>query len=1133
MNNTNNDREFSLKKVVGNFSWYSVLIIVIIIAAILSRFVGLGDRVMSHDEVNHVVPSYDFYSGSGYVHNPLSHGPLQFHLIAFSYFLFGDNDFTSRLPHAIFSIATIIFVLFAFRKYFKKSGATLSALLILISPFLLFYGRYARNEAFVGLFLVVILYSVIRYFDKRDNFSLFLFTATLSLYYTSKETAYIHTAILMIFLFFKFIAEILQNKLVAHHTLLNNFFLIAVLIASLGGSILIYRGTDFSVIDNNALVLQSAETQSLSSQFYFVGQILKIMLPGILPLLGGLFIILLIRRTLHWEKLSASPAFNLFVLVTTLVLPLLSAFPVRFCGFDPIAYTSATSNILDLVYILYLVFISIILGCTWRPKTWWKFAVLFYAIFFVFYTTFLTNMNGALTGIVGSLGYWLAQQDVNRGNQPFYYYALIQMPVYEFLAICGSLLAVVFAFHRRKKIARLKEQDASLPQPAEELTQQPDLEKPLLVKNTLSITGLLLFWGIAGLVAFSIAGEKMPWLTVQIAVPFLLLAGKALGELVDSIPWREHTIWENGLIILLSLSILLITFNIFISLLGNTVPFQGKTQQQLQDTYHFLLELIILTGLILWYRYAIKGWSKNGKIKFFTLAFFLILGVITAQSAWRAAFIDYDYPTEYLVYAHAAPGPKEILEQVQEISERTTGGLDIKVAYDNQALYPFWWYFRHYPNRIAYLENPTRSLEDVPIILTGQENYSAVEPIIRNNYYAFDYYRLWWPNQDYFNLTLDRLGGLLRSADMRQALFNIWYQRDYSLYAEVTNNPSLDLANWSPAVKMRMYIRKDIADQMWDFVSEEKLTQIPSGDTYAEITTTIAPDQFIGGDGILNEPRGIDLAPDGTIYVADSKDNQIKQFTTGGTLLNSWGSFGSITDTDASAAGGTFYEPWDVAVAPDGSVYVADTWNHRIQKFTSDGTFITMWGYFAQGDSPEGYWGPRSLTTDADGNVYFSDTGNKRMVVFDKDGNFMAQFGSSGTSYGQFNEPVGIALDENNALYIADTWNRRVQVLVPNLELNTSTTLLSWEVDGWYGESTDNKPYIAINAQGHVFVTDPEGSLILEYSSEGELLHVWDLRGVVDEEIVMPVDIEFGADGTMWVSDAANNMIYGYALPAD
>jgi len=128
---------------------------------------------------------------------------------------------------------------------------------------------------------------------------------------------------------------------------------------------------------------------------------------------------------------------------------------------------------------------------------------------------------------------------------------------------------------------------------------------------------------------------------------------------------------------------------------------------------------------------------------------------------------------------------------------------------------------------------------------------------------------------------------------------------------------------------------------------------------------------------------------------------------------------------------------------------------------------------------------------------------------------------------------VGISLDANNNLYIADTWNRRVQVIKPDLKLNTSTTLLSWDVEGWYGESIENKPFIATNADGKVFVSDPEGSLILEYSPSGELLHVWDLRGVQDDQISMPVDIEFDAEGTMWVSDAASNMIYGYILPVD
>src|SRR5512133_411542 len=131
-----------------------LIIAIILILAVVSRFYGLGVRSFDHDEVNHVIPSFDLYQGRGYVHSPVTHGPFQFHLIAGSYFLFGDSNFTSRLPHALFSIATIAFVMIAFKRYLGRTGALLAGVFFLIDPFMLFYGRYARNEAFVALFAV-------------------------------------------------------------------------------------------------------------------------------------------------------------------------------------------------------------------------------------------------------------------------------------------------------------------------------------------------------------------------------------------------------------------------------------------------------------------------------------------------------------------------------------------------------------------------------------------------------------------------------------------------------------------------------------------------------------------------------------------------------------------------------------------------------------------------------------------------------------------------------------------------------------------------------------------------------------------------------------------------------------------
>jgi uncharacterized protein (TIGR03663 family) len=134
----------------------------------------------------------------------MMHGPLQFHLIALSYFLFGDSDFTSRIPHALASILSVVF-LWNFRRYLGRAGALIAAALWVISPYMLYYGRYARNEAFVGLFGLMTLWAILRYLETGKNHYLFWLTAATVLHFTSKETAFIYTAQALLFLGFYFL----------------------------------------------------------------------------------------------------------------------------------------------------------------------------------------------------------------------------------------------------------------------------------------------------------------------------------------------------------------------------------------------------------------------------------------------------------------------------------------------------------------------------------------------------------------------------------------------------------------------------------------------------------------------------------------------------------------------------------------------------------------------------------------------------------------------------------------------------------------------------------------------------------------------------------------------------------------
>jgi sugar lactone lactonase YvrE len=470
------------------------------------------------------------------------------------------------------------------------------------------------------------------------------------------------------------------------------------------------------------------------------------------------------------------------------------------------------------------------------------------------------------------------------------------------------------------------------------------------------------------------------------------------------------------------------------------------------------------------------------------------------------------------------------LSQIEEISQRTTDGLGIRVAYDNETSYPYWWYLRNYPNAQYYGTNPSRALRDAPVILVGDANFGKIEPVVGNLYDRFDYIRLWWPNQDYYDLTWERIRDAFTNPDLRQALFEIWLNRDYTAYGRALGR-DMSLPNWTPAARMRLYIRKDITSQLWNYGSAPA-AEVTSADPFDEKYVKLNAAQILGMGGAqpgqFARPHDIAIAPDGSLYVTDTENNRIQHLSPTGEALHVWGMFGDVATGPTD--GGIFNQPWGIALGPDGSVYVADTWNHRIQKFTADGQFIKMWGYFGQGEAPEAFWGPRDVAVDAKGRVYVTDTGNKRVVVFDADGAPLTQFGEAGLDPGQFDEPVGLAIDADGLVYVADTWNQRIQVFQESAE-NQFTPFRSWEVQAWYGQSLDNKPFIAVG-NGSVFIADPEGYRILQFTASGEAVRAWGDFGTGSDTFGLPASVAIAPDGAVWVVDAANARLMRFELPA-
>jgi uncharacterized protein (TIGR03663 family) len=863
-----------------------------------------------------------------------------------------------------------------------------------------------------------------------------------------------------------------------------------------------------------------------------------------------------------WEAIRAERSFDMLILLGTFVLPMLVAFPIKLVGWDPMDYNFSWPGwnlqallqqglVRTAIFLIPVSALSVIIGLWWNKKLWLRNALLFYVIFTFLYTTFFTNGQGFFTGLVGSLGYWLQQQSVKRGSQPWYYYLLIQIPIYEFLPALGLWVAAFFGLRRRSPAPLPHSEPEPVPAPQLDPGQAaPESVEPVPVAaNEGNHTfGLLFWWSLSSIVAFTVAGEKMPWLTYHITLPMILISGWALGQVIERMDWeqfRQKRGWLlTGLIVVFLCGLGATLYNI----LGPNPPFQGKELMQLSATSSFLFSMLAMAGSLGGIVYVLfaSRWQTANFLRVALLGFFVILAAITVKASVRSSYINYDDGTEYLVYAHGARGIKDIMVQVQEISRRTAGENNAIIAYDVSApdtgvSWPFTWYLRDYPNTRPF-DQPTKTLRDASVIIVDQKNFEKIQPVVGDAYYRFDYLRMVWPNQDYFNLTWDRVKSDLSNPGIRQGIFDIWLSRDFSKYAQAKaavagnnyfNAAAYTIAGWEPSDKMRLYIRKDVAAQIWNYGIGPTSSTAPV-DPYEKGTINLPADLTFGTvgqeQGQLNGPHGIAVAPDDSIYVADTNNSRIEHYSADGKFINSWGFFADGTTGAAPLTG--LNQPWGVAVSPNGQwVYVADTWNHRIIKYTADGKPVTSWGFSQYGgQDPLGLWGPRGIAVDLNGNVYVTDTGNKRVVAYTADGKYIGQVGTEGMDAGQFSEPVGLAFDTLGNLYVADTWNQRIQSFRVATNSDGSLNFISitqWDIVGWYGQSLENKPYLAVDKQNHIFITDPDQGRVIEFSAAGEFIRAWGGSG----QFGLASGIAVDSQGRVWVSDALNAQLMRFVLP--
>ncbi len=1148
--------------------------IILLVLAVLTRFWDLGDRVMSHDESLHTKFSWYLYTGEGFAHTPLMHGPLLFHMVALCYQLFGDNDFTARIYPALVGIV-VVMIPFLMRKWLGKFGALAASVMFLISPMILYYSRYIRHDLPAILAALVMALVIWRYVEKRENKYLIWLSAAMVVLYASKEVSFIYIAIFGSFLTIYFVLRLLDARWEDRAWFaIFGVALIATLLGVIAlGSVFYARGlmpeppleTDLTSPPPAVEPVESLIEPGIPGWAMFLAQDLVLYIVGGISglAIAALFLSVLIGQ---WRNLRKFPELDVMMVMGTLILPMLTPFLIAAAGFDPVD-ESAEGVMRSMWFTLPMLFASIIIGGLWGirpPKSrlvpdrfalpeeddeedpmvevppdfldwvqafgksrWWAIGGLFWLVFLLFFTTMFTNGDGVGTGIIGSLGYWLAQQEVERGGQPWYYYLVVQVPIYEFLpallTIAAGIFGVVMGIRNRlnrpdQPPASADESDAAV-QPRAYL----DLDAPV----NFPVMAFLGYWVVMNFIAYSVAGEKMPWLTTHLTTPMILLGGWLVGLLIETIEWsklRKNNAW----VLLLLIPVLAVAFLRATAPLCTVIrPPEAKTymsvdpmtgvetetippltvgetlvrlirlpcnsiipvdyQQGLKndDTITelsangaWLLAIVVLIGVIV----GIVVFGRDlGLGQFVGLSTLFVIGwliFLTARTAWLAAFVNYDDATEFLVYAHSAGAVKDVLDQIEEISLKTTDGYGLRVAYDNRVSWPFSWYFRDYYNAIFYGEQPSRGLiGDAPVVLAGPDNWVKVEPLLGDRYYQFEYIRMWWPMQDYFGLDGEDFVNFLRDDALQRGIWDIFYRRDYVTYGEAVGR-EFEISQWPVAERMRLYIRKDVFAQVWDYgVAASEIAE--AIDPYAEGMRDLSPDLIFGANAGLDRPHGMTLGPDGLLYVADTNNHRIAIFDLEGNFLRAFGVQGY------APAPGVLNEPWDVAVDSEGMIYVADTWNHRVVVLDQGGNPVAGWGYEGPGllSDPMALWGPRGIAVDSDGQVYVSDTGNKRIQVYDSEGNFLRQIGSGGGLDGQLDEPSGLVISADDTLYVADTWNQRVEVFDTQ-----GLYLRNWFIDAWFAQ-TNERPYLDVGANGNVYVTDPEGFRVIVFDSQGNYLY--------------------------------------------
>ncbi|MGI8967550.1 MAG: flippase activity-associated protein Agl23, partial [Chloroflexota bacterium] len=645
---------------------------------------------------------------------------------------------------------------------------------------------------------------------------------------------------------------------------------------------------------------------------------------------------------------------------------------------------------------------------------WLTAIAIFVVIMVVLYSTFFTNPYGIWDprysllsplrkDILGGVTYWQLQHTVDRGGQPWFYYLLV-LPLYQQLAVVFGIAGALYAlFHRT-------------------------------LFNT-----FLVWWAVGSLLLYSWAGEKMPWLSLHIALPFVLLAGLFAGHLLAS--RRTWVLLGAG-----SVFAALLALEVHTTFALNFRDGANPTEmliyvQTSQDVPNVVSEINTLS-------HRVTGGTN------------LAIGLDnTDVGGWPFIWYLRDYPNVTLTPTFSGPtcGGQYCPVLLMLDPQYAKYGGQLAKRYVAQKYRWNWWFPEDYkvwfPDHVGTIAGA----------VTGRGALAA-DPIGNST----DWQHLW--NWIVYRQPFgDRGARWLYVLVRRDLVPGAKYYSSRPLSGALPPAPASHVPIL-PATLNHAAGGGGLLD------GPRGISTGRRGDLYVSDppnhrvvvlsragrlirswgTVGTAPGQF----NTLESPQDLAVAANGAVYVADTWNQRIQEFSATGTYLRQWGG-GPI-----GSGPGQFYGPRSVAVGPNRRVYVADTGNERIQVFTPSGRYITSWG--TRGSAEGQFMEPSSVAVASNGTVYVADFWNQRIQAFSPSGTFLRTWSVPDWTPHSYAEPYLSVSPVTGDVFATDPQQQRV---------------LAWRADGRvlgaFGATKLALPVgISVGRDGRVAVSDATGGKV-------------------------------------------------------